>query len=245
IERLLGPAGKGGNVGVNFSYDNRLVGTAGQDGSVGLYDVRTGRRVARLTTRRGITLQDLDFSSDGHWVAAAGLGEKVYVWNLRTRSLERAIDHGQLIFAIRFSPDGKQIATGDVKGSVDFWDAATGRRVGRELRGQNGAVISVTYSPDGSEVMTTSSDGKFRLIDLATGKLVGAPLPGGEAPGWGTYFPDGKQIVATSWDGTGMVWNVDPNAWAAQACRIAHRNLTRSEWRDFLAQRRYSRVCPL
>src|SRR5205823_2677192 len=26
IERLLGPAGKGGNVGVNFSYDNRLVG---------------------------------------------------------------------------------------------------------------------------------------------------------------------------------------------------------------------------
>ena len=53
---------------------------------------------------------------------------------------------------------------------------ATGRGVGRELRGQNGAVISVTYTPDGTEVMTTSSDGKFRLIDVATGKLVGAPL---------------------------------------------------------------------
>jgi WD40 repeat protein/DNA-binding SARP family transcriptional activator len=240
ITKLLGPSGKGGQIGVNFSHDDRLVGTAGEDGSVRLYDVRTGRRAAKLVVYG--TLQDLDFSSDGRYVAAAGLGEQVDVWDLRTRSLKWTIDHGQLIFAIRFSPDGKQIVTGDVKGNVDFWDPATGTQVGRELRGQNGSVISVTYSPDGSEVMTTSSDGKFRLIDLATGKLVGAPLPG--APGWGTYFPNGKQIVATFWDGTGMVWNVDPAAWRKQACRIANRNLTRAEWRDFLAPRSYRAVCP-
>jgi WD40 repeat protein len=243
IDKLLQAAGRGGNVRVNFSPDDRLVGTAGQDGRVGLYDVRTGRRIARLTTRSDATLQGLDFSSDGHRVAAAGLGEKVYVWNLRTRSLERAIPHGQLIFAIRFSPDGQRVVTGDVKGNVDFWDVTTGRRVGRELRGQNGAVISVTYSPDGSQVMTTSSDGKFRLIDLASGTLVGAPLPGADAPGWGTFFPDGKQIIDASWAGTGVVWNIDPSAWAAQACRIAHRNLTRAEWRDFLPERPYHAVC--
>jgi WD40 repeat protein/DNA-binding SARP family transcriptional activator len=243
IENLMGPA-KSGSIGVNFSYDDQIVGTAGGDGIVRLYDVRTGRRVSRLITPRKTTLQDLDFSSDGRWLAAAGLGEKVFIWNLRARSLQRAIPHGQLIFAIRFSPDGKRIATGDNKGNVDFWDAATGRQVGRELRGQNGAVISVTYSPDGSQVMTTSSDGKFRLIDVATGKLVGSPLPGADAPGWGTFFPNGKQIAATFWDGTGMVWNVDPRAWAAHACRIAHRNLTRSEWHDFLPQRPYRAVCP-
>jgi WD40 repeat protein len=244
IDKVLRRDGKTGNIGVNFSADDRIVGTAGEDGRVRLYDVRTGRRVAKLPTPRNSTLQDLDFSSDGRWVAAAGLGEKVFVWDLRTLSLVHAIPHGQLIFAIRFSPDGKQIATGDDKGSVDFWDAATGRQVGRELGGQNGAVISVTYSPDGSEVMTTSSDGKFRLIDVATGKLVGSPLPGSAAPGWGTFFPDGKQIAATFWDGKGMVWNVDPQAWAAQACRIAHRNLTRAEWHDFLPQRPYRAVCP-
>lgn len=240
--RVLGP-GKSGNIGVNFSADDRLVGTAGGDGAVRLYDVATGRRVATLRRERS-TLQDLDFSSDGRYVAAAGLGEKVFVWNLRARTLARTIDHGHLIFAIRFSPDGKRIATGDDKGNVDFWDAATGRRVGRELRGQNGAVISVTYSPDGSEVMTTSSDGKLRLIDVATGKLVGAPLPGADTPGWGTFFPNGKEVVATFWNGRGVVWNVDPAAWAVQACRIAHRNLTPSEWHDFLPQRPYERVCP-
>jgi WD40 repeat protein/DNA-binding SARP family transcriptional activator len=241
INKLLGPSGHGGQIGVNFSIDDRLVGTAGEDGSVRLYDTRSGHPVDILSAKG--TLQDLDFSPDGRYVAAAGLGEKVYVWNLRTRSLVHAIPPGQLIFAIRFSPDGKQIATGDDKGNVDFWDVATGQQVGRELGGQNGAVFSVTYSPDGSQVMTTSGDGKFRLIDLATGKLVGAPLPGADAPGWGTFFPDGKQIVATFWDGTGMVWNVDPAAWRNQACRIANRNLTRAEWRDFLSSRPYRAVC--
>ena len=128
---------------------------------------------------------------------------------------------------------------------MDFWDPATGQRVGREIGGQNGGVASVTYSPDGREVMTMSTgDGKFRLIDLATGKLIGEPLPGADSGGWGTYFPNGKQIVATFWDGTGMVWNVDPAAWRRQACRIANRNLTRAEWSDFLSPRSFRTVCP-
>jgi WD40 repeat protein/DNA-binding SARP family transcriptional activator len=245
VDKLLGPSGKGGNVGVNFSADDRLVGTAAQDGNVRLYDVRTGRRVAKLLTVRNQTLQDIDFSSDGKYVAAAGLGEKVYVWDLRSKALVQKIPHGRLIFAIRFSPDGKQIATGDEKGNVDFWDPATGRRVGREIGGQNGGVASVTYSPDGREVMTTSTgDGKFRLIDITTGKLIGEPLPGADIGGWGTFSPNGKEIIATFWSGLGVAWNVDPAAWQRQACRIANRNLTRAEWRDFLPQRSYRAVCP-
>jgi hypothetical protein len=42
-----------------------------------------------------------------------------------------------------------QITTGDQPGNVDFWDAATGRQVGRSLGGQNGSVWSVTFSPNG------------------------------------------------------------------------------------------------
>ena len=244
IDQVLRPERKAGNDGVSFSRDDRLVGTAGQDGFVRLYDVRTGRRVASLPTRRRSSLNDLDFSADGRWLAAAGLNETVYVWNAPTRSLMWKIDHHQLIFAIRFSPDGKRIVTGDNKGNVDFWDPATGRRVGRELGGQNGSVLSVTYSPDGRDVMTTSTDGKFRIMDVASGKLIGAPLSGADLGGWGTYFPDGKQVAAAFWNGTGVVWNVDPQAWAAQACRIANRNLTRAEWHDFLPERPYRKVCP-
>jgi WD40 repeat protein len=242
IVRLFGPPGPGGSDGVNFTSDDRLVGTAGLDGTVRLYDVRTGKRVAKLTAKG--TLQDLDFSSDGRRLAAAGLGGDIWIWNLRRRALERTIRHGSAVLSIRFSPDGKYIATGDLPGNVDFWDATTGRQVGRTLGGQNGYVLSVTYNPSGTEVMTTSTDGKLRLWDLASGKLVGAPLPGAGTGGWGTFFPDGARVIAAFWSGMGVVWNVDPAVWRAHACRIANRNLTRAESRDFLPERSYRRTCP-
>jgi WD40 repeat protein/DNA-binding SARP family transcriptional activator len=240
VVKLLAPSSEATD-GVNFSADDRLIGTAGLEGSVRLYDVRTGAQVGKLVAHG--TEQDLDFSSDGRRVAAAGLVGDISIWDLRTDTLERRISHGQPIVSIRFSPDGKQIATGDIPGNVDFWDADTGHRVGRELGGQNGMVVSVTYSPNADEVMTTSTDGKFRLWNLASGKLVGAPLPGSTTGGWGTFFPNGKQVIATFWSGIGFVWNVEPQAWRTQACRIANRNLTPAEWHDFLPERPPGRVC--
>jgi WD40 repeat protein/DNA-binding SARP family transcriptional activator len=239
--KLLGPAGPGGNYGVNFSSDDRLVGTAGGDGVVRLYDVRTGRLYASLVARGAE--QDLDFSSDGLHVAAAGLAGDISIWDLRSRRLERTISHGPLILAIRYSPNGKQIATGDLKGNVDLWDAATGRRVGPTLGGQNGSIDSVTYSPSGDQVMTTSSDGKFRLWDLKSGKLIGPPLPGADTDGWGTFSPNGKYVIATFRSGIGVIWSVDPATWRRQACRIAHRTLTPAEWHNFLPDRGYRSIC--
>jgi WD40 repeat protein/DNA-binding SARP family transcriptional activator len=242
IVRLLGPAGAGGATGVNFSPDDHIVGTAGVDGNLRLYDLPIGRQIARIKIRG--SLQDVDFSSDGKRVVAAGLAGDIAVWNLGERRLERLIHTHDAVFAIRLSPDGREIVTGSINGEVQFWDLATGRQVGRTIGGQSGAVVSVSYDPTGQEVMTTSSDGKFRLWDIASGKLVGAPLPGSDTSGWGTYFPDGKHVIAVFRSGIGVVWNINPAAWDDQACRIAHRNLTRTEWRDLLPGRGYTRTCP-
>jgi len=40
-----------------------------------------------------------------------------------------------------------------------------------------------------------------------------------------------------------VIWTVDPDVWARQACRIAHRNLTRAESHDFLPNERYQATC--
>jgi WD40 repeat protein/DNA-binding SARP family transcriptional activator len=230
-----------GNAGVNFSADDRLLGTAGVDGDLRLYDLRAKRQIAWVQVQR--SLQDLDFSSGGRLVAATGLGGDIAIWDLVTHKLVHTIHHEGGLQSIRFSPDGRTIATGDFRGNVDFWDAASGRKARRTLGGQNGDVLSVTYSPNGKQVMTTSTDGQFRLWDLVSGKLVGSPLPGANVGGWGTFFPDGKHVIATFWSGIGVVWNVDPSAWGLQACRIAHRSLTRAEWDDFVPERPYGPAC--
>jgi WD40 repeat protein len=241
VVKLVGPAGPMGNQRVAFSPDDRLLSTAGIDGSVRIYDLRTARLVGSMQLNG--SLQGLDFSPDGKGLAAASLAGDIAIWDLQRRTQERLIHHNPAILSLRFSPDGNEIVTGDLAGNVDFWDPATGRQIGRTLGGQNGPVLSVTFNPSGNEVITTSSDGKLRLWDLASGKLVGAPLPGADTAGSGTFFPDGKQVISVFRSGTGVIWNVDPTAWKAQACRVAHRNLTPTEWRDSLPQRDYHAVC--
>jgi WD40 repeat protein len=241
LVKVLGPANKGGAAGVNFSPDDKLVATAGGDGNMRVYDLRSGKLVVSQHVKG--SLQDVDFSSDGKRVAAAGLGGIIAIWNVAQKRLERLIHHGPSFLSIRFSPDGKEIATGDFLGKVNFWDAATGREVRRPLGGQNGLVLSVTFNRSGTQLLTTSTDGNFRLWDIASERLVGAPLPGPDAGGWGTFFPDGKEVIAVFYSGMAVAWNVDPAAWKAQACRVAHRQLTRQEWHDFLPERPYGDVC--
>jgi WD40 repeat protein len=155
----------------------------------------------------------------------------------------RRIHNGDGVLTIRFSPDGKTIATGNIPGDVDFWDPTNGRRVGRTLGGQNGYVVSVSFSPDGRELATTSGDGHFRLWDIASGKLVGAPLPGADAAGWGGFFPDGRNVIAAFASGLGVEWDLNPSDWERHACLVAHSTLTRAEWHDIAPERPYRRVC--
>jgi len=102
----------------------------------------------------------------------------------------------------------------------------------------------VTFDPSGGEVLTTSADRKLRLWDVASAKLVGTPIPGADTGGRAAFYPSGGRAVAVFGSGIGVIWNVDRAAWKTQACRIAHRNLTRAEWRDFLPRRHYRAVCP-
>jgi WD40 repeat protein len=242
VIKLIGPNGPTAIVDVGFSPDDSLLATADDGGQLRVYSFPSGRTIASIHVKG--SLQALAFSPDGSLLAAGGLSGDVAIWSTARRALERTMRDPNGVQSLQFAPDGKEIATGELNGNVEFWDPATGHRVGRTLGGQNGDVLGVVFDPSGTELVTTSTDGKLRLWDLPSGKLVGAPLPGADTGGWGTFTPDGEYVIAAFWSGTGIAWNVDPAAWKTQACRIAHRNLTRGEWHDFLPGRGYRRVCP-
>jgi hypothetical protein len=59
----------------------------------------------------------------------------------------------------------------------------------------------------------------------------------------GNFFPDGEHAISVFWSGVGVIWNVDPAAWEARACQVAHRNLTRTEWSTYLPGETFQNVC--
>ena len=246
------PVGDHGASSVSFSPDGLTVAIGRSDTFAALYDLRTGRQTAKLGGSWSIT--DLDFSPDGKLLATATLSGTVYVWDVASQNIVSSLSGAGVTLAVRFSPrDGKLVAVGDSSGRVVFWrldpthrfeGAWAARPIGQQLKGHNGGVDSLDFAPRGSTLVTLSDDGKLRLWDLATRKLIGAALQASNTGGTVHFFPDGKHVLGVFGSGTGIVWSVDPAAWAAKACSIAHRNLTPGEWTEFLGHRRYRDVCP-
>ena len=90
---------------------------------------------------------------------------------------------------------------------------------------------------------------------MATLQPIGDPLPAGALggawarAGWSAPLdasPDGKRFLTQEVGPTlgPVLWDGDPADWAATACRIAGRNLTRAEWDQYFRGRPYHATCP-
>jgi WD40 repeat protein/DNA-binding SARP family transcriptional activator len=241
ISRVL-PVAEHGAHAIAFSPNGETVAIGQANGSDVLYDLRTGGRVARFI-HAGST-DSVGFSPDGKLLASASLDGTVTLWDVTSKAAVARFTGAVAVFAVAFSEDGRYLAAGDSSGTVVLWDVARGRIAGRTLTGHGGGVGGVAFDPSGKTLVSSSSDGKLRLWDVATRRLIGAPLPGATTGGTTAFFPDGKHVLGVFGSGVGVVWNVEPDAWNAAACRIAHRDLTRTEWNDYLPDRRYRHACP-
>jgi WD40 repeat protein len=59
------------------------------------------------------------------------------------------------------------------------------------------------------------------------------------------YSPDGKLLASGAADATVQLWDVDPNSWTVRLCQIANRNMSMTEWKQFVGPNvPYHRTCP-
>jgi WD40 repeat protein/serine/threonine protein kinase/tetratricopeptide (TPR) repeat protein len=117
------------------------------------------------------------------------------------------------IEVIAFSPDGRLIATGGsrytVQGFVEFWDAKSGQAVGKPVV-TDGSVLALTFSPDGKRLVTASRQrgvhergGETRLWDVETSQPLGPPSLHSETVNAVAFSPDGRTFATANGDPSG------------------------------------------
>jgi WD40 repeat protein len=160
----------------------------------------------------GARVNRLAISADGNLVGAALEGLTAAIWNAHTGQPVRELTGGHAattgigrrntLYCMAFSPDGKQVATGDRAGTICTWETATGKLLHKAAAGvfysqalsrdklaseyEWGGVRSLAFAPDGKMLVaggmgpadqnSAGIDGPMRLeaFDPATGKSLAA-----------------------------------------------------------------------
>jgi WD40 repeat protein len=76
------------------------------------------------------------------------------------------VNTGILVQSVAVAPDGRLVATGSARGTIDLWNVASGEKVGT-FSSQNGGVIrTLCFSDDGSMLASGSDDTTVLLWDV-------------------------------------------------------------------------------
>lgn len=94
-------------------------------------------------------------------------------------------------------------------------------------------------------MIVTSRGGKVRLFDTRTMRQIGTLFEAVVRPFvYAVSAPDGEHVVASDSTGRTWIWPSSVAGWTAHACSVANRNLTRTEWDEFIPGAAYRAVCP-
>jgi WD40 repeat protein len=187
-------SGGGRLTGVAVSHDGKYVITAGADDTALLWNLGSGKQIARL---KGMSVA---FSPVDNFAVTGSRTGSAWLWDVGTggKQMGSFEGHSSVVDSVAFSSDGRYVVTGSWDKTACLWDIATGRQLQR-FTGHSDFIYSVAFSPDGRFVATASQDQSTRIWDPGSGKETKKIL--GKIVNRLTFSSDGKFMLLASIDG--------------------------------------------
>ena len=199
-----------------FSPDGPWLATAGDDALIHLWSAENGAAGEILKGHAG-AVNFVAFTGPAGLVSTAA-DRSAMVWDTNPAwILERTIGGDAAsplidrVNALRFSPDGKLLATGGGEpsrsGEIKLWQATTGKHVLTFTNVHSDAVLSLEFSRDGKLLASGSADKFARVTDVATGKVVKSLEGHTHHVTGAAWKADGRTLATAGADGIVKVWD--------------------------------------
>ncbi|AIS02510.1 PD40 domain-containing protein [Streptomyces glaucescens] len=235
-----------------LSPDGRELTTSdGQGPNLTVWNTGDGRRLRRVTGPRnpdesGATTYVSAVSADGRTLLH---DDGTLTSTVGPSTRKTTLDAHA---AAAFSPDGDTVALLDINDRITLWDVRQGTSLGIlaggvSLNGPSAVQEStgaLAFSPDSSVLVAVGASGTLRMWDVPSRRPLGTGLAtAGDEITSLAFSPNGSTLFAAGRHVPLQRYTVDPDRLAEAACHRAGGPLSRQQWRAYLTDVPYRRLC--